>query len=320
MKRPGADEFIIEMAKHFELIIYTASLGIYADPVVDKLDLNHNIEHRLFREDCILDNEVLVKDLAMLGRELKDVIIIDNSPPCYSFQPENAIPITTWINDLQDNKLAQLVPLLKILSKVEDVRMCIKDVVVDGKIDYEEAIKTLQGNTKTSIDNKRAESISEGSKVKKGFLPLSLKHRSKSYEKSKISPEIRFGEVKNTNECDMIPEINIKEDTELTSEVKTNSSNDKLCTLFPLSNTSNKGDMLKPPVKKVPRRPSRHNKRIRKQEPFSSLITNLKNDISKETTQIKPSTTPNQKEQVKHTELHKSDNKKNNKARRCIIL
>lgn len=37
-KRPGADDFLIEMSKHFEIFIYTASLSEYADPVIDQLD------------------------------------------------------------------------------------------------------------------------------------------------------------------------------------------------------------------------------------------------------------------------------------------
>lgn len=36
--RPGVTEFLTEMAKYFELVIYTASLSKYADPLMDILD------------------------------------------------------------------------------------------------------------------------------------------------------------------------------------------------------------------------------------------------------------------------------------------
>jgi RNA polymerase II subunit A small phosphatase-like protein len=36
--RPGAEEFIREMAKIYEVIIFTASLAEYANPVIDKID------------------------------------------------------------------------------------------------------------------------------------------------------------------------------------------------------------------------------------------------------------------------------------------
>jgi len=38
LKRPGVDKFLHEMAKHYELMIYTASLQKYADPLLDWLD------------------------------------------------------------------------------------------------------------------------------------------------------------------------------------------------------------------------------------------------------------------------------------------
>ena len=34
-KRPYAEYFLEEMAKHYEVIIYTASLSKYADPLMD---------------------------------------------------------------------------------------------------------------------------------------------------------------------------------------------------------------------------------------------------------------------------------------------
>ena len=36
--RPGAMEFLVEMQKYYEVIIYTASLSKYADPLMDILD------------------------------------------------------------------------------------------------------------------------------------------------------------------------------------------------------------------------------------------------------------------------------------------
>ena len=40
-----------------------------------------------------------------MGRELKKTIIVDNSPASYLFQPENAIGISTYINDQSDKEL-----------------------------------------------------------------------------------------------------------------------------------------------------------------------------------------------------------------------
>lgn len=42
------------------------------------------------------------QDLQCLGRDLAQTIIVDNSPHSYIFQPENALPIGTFIDDMQD--------------------------------------------------------------------------------------------------------------------------------------------------------------------------------------------------------------------------
>lgn len=43
-----------------------------------------------------------LQDLQCLGRDLGHTIIVDNSPHSYMFQPENALPIGTFIDDMQD--------------------------------------------------------------------------------------------------------------------------------------------------------------------------------------------------------------------------
>ncbi len=50
------------------------------------------------------------------------MIIIDNAPYSYIFQPDNAIPITSWFNDPNDRQLLELLPLLNSLVPVDDVR------------------------------------------------------------------------------------------------------------------------------------------------------------------------------------------------------
>ena len=60
--------------------------------------------------------------MARLGRSLTDVFIIDNSPLSYRFQPENGMPILSWYDDRLDTKLIELIPVLKLLSEVPDVR------------------------------------------------------------------------------------------------------------------------------------------------------------------------------------------------------
>ena len=121
-KRPGVDEFLIEMAKHYEIILYTASLNKYADPLLDLLDPHRTIRTRLFRESCVYYEGNYVKDLSLLNRDLSTTIIVDNSPSSYIFHPENAIDCSSFIDDPRDVELHQIGSFLKGVKNVGDVR------------------------------------------------------------------------------------------------------------------------------------------------------------------------------------------------------
>lgn len=63
----------------------------YADPVADLLDRWGVFRARLFRESCVFHRGNYVKDLNKLGRDLQQIIIVDNSPASYIFHPDNAV-------------------------------------------------------------------------------------------------------------------------------------------------------------------------------------------------------------------------------------
>lgn len=324
LKRPGADEFLKEMAKHFELVVYTASLSVYADPVLDLLDPARHIVHRLFREHCVLANEVFVKDLGLLGRELKNVIIVDNSPPCYALQPENGIPIKTWIDDFEDDMLFRLIPLLRVLSKVEDVRIPIVKLVVDDQIDSKEATKLIQSSTKVKTPSTKPNSTTstkgepeEGKRPGRlrvaslstvpahaesarlqGLCPSHARRRSslcrKSIFGSVISvarqyPQLGLRESgKRVCGGAVIPAVKVQLKNMKAKEIS--DSDNKLQTaVTPVIEGKDdlaKGNMLQVPGKKQPRRPSRRNKKFRIEKPVTRDIQASK----------KESNTPNHKD------------------------
>ncbi|KAJ7287606.1 HAD-like domain-containing protein [Mycena rebaudengoi] len=122
IKRPGVDNFLKKMGEIYEVVVFTASLSKYADPVLDKLDIHQVVTHRLFRESCYNHKGNYVKDLSQLGRPIGDTIIIDNSPASYIFHPNNSAPVSSWFNDPHDTELTDLVPFLTDLAAVDDVR------------------------------------------------------------------------------------------------------------------------------------------------------------------------------------------------------
>ena len=86
--------------------------------MLDEIDPDGCITFRLFRRHCTYYRDMYVKDLRMLGRDLKNVILLDNSPNAYKFQPENGVPIKDFFFDTTDNSLQIILPFLETLAAV----------------------------------------------------------------------------------------------------------------------------------------------------------------------------------------------------------
>jgi len=125
-KRPFVDEFMKHVGKKWEVVIFTASLAKYADPLLDILDRDKVVTTRLFREGCVQHYGNYVKDLSHMGRPMNEIVIVDNSPFSYMFQPDNAIPITSWFNNRSDRELHDLMPFLDSLLEVKDIPEVLK--------------------------------------------------------------------------------------------------------------------------------------------------------------------------------------------------
>ncbi|KAH8923122.1 NLI interacting factor [Atractiella rhizophila] len=123
-KRPGCDFFLRKVSRWYTIIVFTASMREYADPVIDWLDAGQNIiMGRYFRDSCTLDRGgSYVKDLSLVEEDLARVALVDNSPVSYAKNEANAIPIPGWMSDPHDTALMDLLPLLDSLRFTHDVR------------------------------------------------------------------------------------------------------------------------------------------------------------------------------------------------------
>ena len=119
--RPGAKQFLKELGKLYELVVFTASVQSYADQVIDYIDPGRLVKHRLYRESCTDMGGTFVKDLSKLNRALERVIIIDNSPSAYLLQPYNAISINSWFDSENDNELMLIMEFLKQSHRVKNI-------------------------------------------------------------------------------------------------------------------------------------------------------------------------------------------------------
>ena len=107
--RPGTKEFLEEISKYYEIIIFTSSPKPYADKILDRIDINGNlISHRLYRNHVLYENGKSVKKLNLIGRDLKKTIFIDNLKSNAKYNLNNLCPITSWISDIFDKRLLKL--------------------------------------------------------------------------------------------------------------------------------------------------------------------------------------------------------------------
>ncbi|XP_042037925.1 carboxy-terminal domain RNA polymerase II polypeptide A small phosphatase 1-like [Salvia splendens] len=133
LKRPFVDEFLAYMSGRFEIVIFTAGIEEYASLVVDKLDWRNAISHRLYRDSCRAVDGMFVKDLGETGRDLSRVVIVDDNPNSYQFQPENAIPIRQFVDDVGDEELKKMMELFEGCDLGEDLRDFVRVFVGDDE-------------------------------------------------------------------------------------------------------------------------------------------------------------------------------------------
>ena len=64
-----------------------------------------------------------MKDLRVIkNRELKDMVLVDNSVYSFAYQVDNGIPIISYYDDPRDEELLHLMYYMKCLAECEDVR------------------------------------------------------------------------------------------------------------------------------------------------------------------------------------------------------
>ncbi len=128
--RLGAENFINELSKFCEIVIFTASTEDYANTVINGLDCKNNISYKLYRQHTNFVNGFNIKDLSKLGRDISKIIIIDNIEENFSLQPDNGLNICDFEGDENDNELNFLLYDLLDVVKISglDVREKLPEV------------------------------------------------------------------------------------------------------------------------------------------------------------------------------------------------
>ena len=122
--RPFAIEFLKNLCDLYEIVIYTSSSAEYAESIAKVLDPEKKmIAAILSRKQCIQREGVSLKDLRLLkGKDLSQVIIIDNTIAAFSGQVDNGIYIPSFWGEEASNELEKIYKFLVDISDVTDVR------------------------------------------------------------------------------------------------------------------------------------------------------------------------------------------------------
>ena len=124
--RPFAEQFLKAMSKEFEIVIFTAADRKYAEICLSVIDPNQEYVTLLIHRDYCLRTKkgLFIKDLRIFkNRDLKDMVIVDNFTPSFSFQIDNGIPIITWDGEAKDQELKYLMKYLLEAKEYDDMRV-----------------------------------------------------------------------------------------------------------------------------------------------------------------------------------------------------
>jgi Dullard-like phosphatase family protein len=117
--RPGLINFLQKMKPLYEMVIFSFGTYQYVDSVIRIIERKETFfEHILYRQHATINSGEYIKDLSLLGRDLKNIIIVDDIPQVFKLQERNGICIKPFYGDAVTNRNT-----LKILGKIlETVR------------------------------------------------------------------------------------------------------------------------------------------------------------------------------------------------------
>jgi carboxy-terminal domain RNA polymerase II polypeptide A small phosphatase len=131
-KRPHLDKFLVDIAKHFSIGIWSSADDIYVTEIVKSIfPVNVELEFVWGRSRCTLkrdytfDSYYFEKRLDKLkkrGFRLEQIIIVDDTPEKSRSNYGNVVYIKEFTGNVADEELKHLYEYLLLLKTVENVR------------------------------------------------------------------------------------------------------------------------------------------------------------------------------------------------------
>ena len=119
---------------YYELISFSSEPDIVTKSIIKEIESKEKIfDYNFGREHCVLCDNILVKDISLIGRDLANIIIVDDNENSFRLNEENGIKISKFEgyqgNDKNDNALFELKKILILIYKenYNDIRLALKD-------------------------------------------------------------------------------------------------------------------------------------------------------------------------------------------------
>ena len=108
----------------YEVVIFGDDEQTTVHELCEALDPKGQIiSGRLGHESTLLKDGHYIKDLSYMGRDIRDMVVIDFAAEKVGNHPNNVIVLPRWEGDREDRELISLTPFLEHLAQQEyDVR------------------------------------------------------------------------------------------------------------------------------------------------------------------------------------------------------
>ncbi|EFJ43801.1 hypothetical protein VOLCADRAFT_118933 [Volvox carteri f. nagariensis] len=143
--RPGVREFLSGVRPHFEVVLFTAATQNWAAAAIEQLDPAAELFDVMLHRDHTTSDLMwdYVKDLSRLGRDLARVVIVDDNPLMFMYQPDNALHIGAYeasiaggpdnvlprVSEVLINQVAHANDVREILGPMAAAKCCITSTV-----------------------------------------------------------------------------------------------------------------------------------------------------------------------------------------------